>query len=256
MFMFPPPDLAQVKLSESIGDTRHSDDELSSAQQGRKSFDKTGSVTVIGGRHTLHQAQQYVLLDESAVAPGTKTARQKATPMTTSLHLPTATSSTLAKTSSPVSSEASLFSEERSTSTATTASSHAVGEGTNMTNWFNTLPNQQLKFDLQSLNLHLSMRISEILACAEAMWEWVCEHQDAQSRRGQPQMYKGNFQSRPSGDADRFSTELVGMSRSEFDILLTRFELCVLVFFLWGGGGVNSRLINLGGVVTCTTAST
>ncbi|KAH9065482.1 hypothetical protein EDB87DRAFT_1555929 [Lactarius vividus] len=227
MFMFPPPDLAQVQwqLSQPIGETSHSDGELRSVQPSRKYADKTGPVTVIGGRHILHQAQQYVLLDESAVAPGTKTARQKATPTTTTSHLPTTpgtpTKSSFPSTSSRVSSEASVFSEERSTSTTTTAYSHAVGEDTNMASWFNTLPNQRLKFDLQNLNLHLSMRIMEILACTEAMWEWVCEYQDT---RRQPQMYKGNSQSRPTGDADKFRTELVGMSRSEFDVLSTRFE--------------------------------
>jgi hypothetical protein len=261
MFMFPPPDLAQVQvqLLPSSGDTSHSDGELKSAQPCRNFLDKTGSVTMIGGRHILHQAQQYVLLDESAVAPGTKTARQKATATTTSPPLPTDTSSTGNPTkisfpsiSSPTPSEASLLSEERSTSTSTTAYSHAVGEDTDIANWFNTLPNQRLKFDLQSLNLHLSMRITEVVACAEAMWEWVCDYQDTRSRRGQPHMSKGNFQSRPTaGDADRFSTELVGMSRSEFDVLLARFELCVLGF-----RGLNSRLITLDGAVTCTTAST
>src|SRR6266702_38070 len=244
MFMFPPPDFARVKrqLSQSIGDTKHSDGELRSTQQSRKYFDKTGPVTVIGGRHILHQAQQYVLLDESAVAPGTKTARQKTTPTTSTSHLPTATSSastptksSFPSTSSRVSSEGSLFSEERPTSTTPTAYSHAVSEDTNMASWFNTLPNQRLKFDLQNLNLHLSMRIMEILACKEAMWEWVCEYQDTRrSHHGQPQMYKGNSQTRPSGDADRFRTELVGMSRPEFDVLFTRFELCVLGFFFFG----------------------
>jgi hypothetical protein len=262
MFMFPPPDLAraQCQLSPSSGDTSNSDGELKSAQPSRSFFDKTGSVTMISGRHILHQAQQYVLLDESAVAPGTKTARQKATPTTTSSHLPTATSSAGTPTrigfptiSSPASSEASLVSDERSTNTSATAYSHTVGEGTDMGNWFNTLPNQRLKFDLQSLNLHLSMRITAVLACAEAMWEWVSEYQDTRSRRGQPQMMsKANSQSRPTaGDTDRFSTELVGMSRSEFDVLLARFELCVLdVFFGW------TRLITLGDAVTCMTALT
>lgn len=260
MFMFPPPDLAQTQwqILPSSGDSNNPDAELKSAQPNRSFSDKTGSVTMICGRHILHQAQQYVLLDESAVAPGTKTARQKTTPTSTSSHLPTATGSAGTPTkigfptmSSPASSEASLVSEECSTST--TAYSHTVGEGTDIGNWFNTLPNQRLKFDLQSLNLHLSMRITAVIACAEAMWEWVCEYQDTRSRRGQPQMMpKANSHSRPiAGDTDRFSTELVGMSRSEFDVLLTRFELCVLVFsFSW------TRLIILGNAVTCMTALT
>ena len=241
MFMFPPPDLARVQcqLLPSGGDTSHSDGELRSAQPSRNFSDKTSSVTMISGRHILHQAQQYVLMDESAVAPGTKTARQKAIPAMNSPHLPTASNSVGTPTkigfptiSSPTSSEASLLSEERSTDTSTTAYSHAIGGDTDIANWFNTLPNQRLKFDLQSLNLHLSMRVTAVLACAEAMWEWVCEYQDTRTRHGQPQMSKGNSQSRlPAGDTDKFSTELVGMSRPEFDVLLTRFELCVLGIF-------------------------
>ncbi len=248
MFMFPPPDLAHIKqqLSHSIGDTNHSDPELRSTH-----FAKSGSVTVIGGRDILHQAQQYVILDESAVAPGTKTARQKATPTTISSQPPTRTNSVDTQTkirfpSIPsLVSSGSLFSEDRSTSTY----SHAVGVDMNIASWFNTLPNQRLKFDLQSLNLHLSMRITEILACSEAMWEWVCEYQDAlHTHRGQT--HKSNPQSRPSTDAGRFTSELVGLSRSEFDVLLTQFELCVFKFCCGG------LLINLGGAVTCTTAST
>jgi hypothetical protein len=98
----------------------------------------------------------------------------------------------------------------------------------------NTLPNQRLKFDLQSLNLHLSTRVTEILACAEAMWEWICEYQDTRrSHRGQQlHMHKEHSQLRNAhpgerGGVHRFSTELIGMSRAELDVLLTRFELCV-----------------------------
>jgi hypothetical protein len=105
----------------------------------------------------------------------------------------------------------------------------------------NTLPNQRLKFDLQSLNLHLSIRVTEILACAEAMWEWVCNFQDLQQpHRGQQShthMYRDysmmrNVHSGEKAGTHRFSNELIGLSRAEFDVLLTRFELCVCFFYL------------------------
>jgi hypothetical protein len=139
--------------------------------------------------------------------------------------------------SSLVSTETFLLSEEHSTtSTAPTAYSQIAGDNIDPTSYLNTLPNQQLKFDLQSLNLHLSTRVTEILACAEAMWDWICEYQDTRrSHRGQQHhMHKGHSQLRNAhperGGAHRFSAELVGMSRAEFDVLLTRFELCVTCF--------------------------
>jgi hypothetical protein len=38
------------------------------------------------------------------------------------------------------------------------------------------LPSTTLNHDLKSLNLHLALRTAEILACSEAMWEWVLEY--------------------------------------------------------------------------------
>ncbi|KAH7908054.1 hypothetical protein BJ138DRAFT_1013523 [Hygrophoropsis aurantiaca] len=57
------------------------------------------------------------------------------------------------------------------------------------------LPNEMLSVDLRSLNLHLQLKVKEILGCSEAMWEWVCQHENP------------------------------AMTRSEFDDLLVRFEL-------------------------------
>src|SRR5262245_61991084 len=34
-----------------------------------------------------------------------------------------------------------------------------------------------LSFDLRTLSIHLALRATEILACAEAMWDWVTEYQ-------------------------------------------------------------------------------
>lgn len=41
----------------------------------------------------------------------------------------------------------------------------------------NAFPNQGTEIDVRSLNLHLRVRVVEILGCSEAMWEWVREFQ-------------------------------------------------------------------------------
>lgn len=105
------------------------------------------------------------------------------------------------------------------------------------------LPNHVMKFDLRSLNLHLACRVAEVLACSEAMWEWVLEYQakadDAKrlaANRSVP-ISKTNVtdisaprsssvqppESTPS--AGGFHNQLVDMSREEFDILLFRFDM-------------------------------
>jgi len=231
MFMFPPSDLEGVKQqpSRSKDEKGISEGKAMSAQLLHKDPGKTTSATMIGPRQILNHTQRYVFLDESAVAPSTMTARQKASSSTS--HLP-CNAGTLIQTSFPsisvpISSGPSLLSEEFLTNLVPTTEHDTDGA-----RWLNTLPNQHLRFDLQSLNLHLSTRVTEILACAEAMWEWVCEYQDAQrSARGQQaHLHKDHSQLRNAhpgerGDTQRFSTDLAGMSRAEFDLLLTRFEL-------------------------------
>jgi hypothetical protein len=41
----------------------------------------------------------------------------------------------------------------------------------------NRLPNKHLKIDLRTLNLQLALRVKEVLACSESMWEWVIGYQ-------------------------------------------------------------------------------
>lgn len=236
MFMFPPLDLTGVKqqLSRSTDEGGASESTSRSIQRSHTVSGKSTSATLIGGRQILDHSQQYVILDESAVGPGTTTARQKASSSSsstgTTAGLPTLT--TFPSFSALVSPESPPLSEKRSRSAGPTASSQVAGDDVDAASRLNTLPNQRLKFDLQSLNLHLSTRVTEILACAEAMWEWICDYQDTQrSPRGQPHMHKEHSQLRNAhpdlGGTHRFSTELIGMSRAEFDVLLTRFELCV-----------------------------
>ncbi|KAI0036507.1 hypothetical protein K488DRAFT_81951 [Vararia minispora EC-137] len=80
----------------------------------------------------------------------------------------------------------------------------------------NRLPNKTLAFDLQSLNLHLSTRVTEIIACREAMWEWVGRWRE--TRRGR----RGREREREPGP---FGPELLEMTRADFDALLRRFEM-------------------------------
>ena len=231
MFMFPPPDFKQQHSRST--DDRGTSESMSNIQRSHIGSGKSASATLIGGRQILDNSQQYVILDESAVGPGTITTRQKAP--SGFLHLSSTATNIVFPTSnsSLISSQTFPLSEEHSTSAAAAAYSQIARED-DAASWLNTLPNQQLKFDLQSLNLHLSTRVTEILACAEAMWEWICEYQDTRrSHRGQQlHMPKEHSQLRNAhpGErvgAHRFSTELIGMSRAEFDVLLTRFELCV-----------------------------
>ncbi|KIK93374.1 hypothetical protein PAXRUDRAFT_517629 [Paxillus rubicundulus Ve08.2h10] len=73
------------------------------------------------------------------------------------------------------------------------------------------LPNSTLEIDLRTLNLHLTLRVKEILTCAEAMWDWVVD-----------------FQARMRG-VEREPTEVYsvigGLTRAEFDDMLVRFDL-------------------------------
>ena len=236
MFMFPPTDLTGVKemLLQSTDERGAS----RSAQYGHKDSGKASSATLIGRRQILNQTQQYVVLDQSAIAPGTITARQKVPSgplrlLSTTSNADTPTQSNFPSISALVSPETSL-SEEHSENFAPTTYPHTARGDIDTASWLNTLPNQRLKFDLQSLNLHLSTRVTEIIACAEAMWEWVCKFQDSQRphRGQQPYMYREHSLSRNvhPGErvgANRFNNELIGLSRAEFDVLLARFELCV-----------------------------
>jgi hypothetical protein len=104
----------------------------------------------------------------------------------------------------------------------------------------NMLPNQNIEMDLRTLNLHLHARVAEILACAEAMWEWVqaFQHREQDKARGRvvaetrkpdetgATMYPpiGDVSQRLGPDVKR---ELLGMNRERFDELLAWFRLCV-----------------------------
>jgi hypothetical protein len=94
------------------------------------------------------------------------------------------------------------------------------------------LPNAQFwNFDLRTLHLHLALRTTEVLACAEAMWAWVVEFQT--KRRKSKTVTKTAGPRSPVAvaavdDLD-MSREVIialeSMTRAEFDGLLMDFDL-------------------------------
>ncbi|KAF8631703.1 hypothetical protein AX15_002251 [Amanita polypyramis BW_CC] len=99
------------------------------------------------------------------------------------------------------------------------------------------LPNGQLQLDLKTLNLHLAMRIEEVSACAESMWEWVTEEQRTIANISQEHnrlMATNRSISRPrtsfSSNVSERTIEntprdkIAYMTRDDFDGLLTNFR--------------------------------
>ncbi|KAI5989071.1 hypothetical protein EDD15DRAFT_2171973, partial [Pisolithus albus] len=74
-----------------------------------------------------------------------------------------------------------------------------------------TMNGLMMDVDLRTLNLHLAIRVKEILGCAEAMWDWVVDYQ-TKTKEGKRE---------PRGAYIAISE----LSRTEFDELLAKFEL-------------------------------
>ncbi|KZT64915.1 hypothetical protein DAEQUDRAFT_769258 [Daedalea quercina L-15889] len=99
------------------------------------------------------------------------------------------------------------------------------------------MPISAIKFDARTLNLHLSMRVQEVLACAEAMWEFVEALQkkaDLDPSERAPSLsssqcsYTGSDSSKPPRPAHKTTRdpkwkELFYLRRVDFDALLRRF---------------------------------
>ena len=93
----------------------------------------------------------------------------------------------------------------------------------------NPLPNKTINFDPRSLNLLLALRVQEVLACAEPMWDWVVDFQDSVTRSAK------TIGPRRTSDHITFASSrrrrhpkqdaLMELTREQFDELLTRFEL-------------------------------
>jgi hypothetical protein len=98
------------------------------------------------------------------------------------------------------------------------------------------LPNSSLNFDLRTLNIHLALRATEILACAEAMWDWVTEYQEriqmietGRKRAGSVDGGESHPSLTMADDSTSLDVEaksaLETMTRAEFDSILTNFDL-------------------------------
>ncbi|KAH9889995.1 hypothetical protein C8Q73DRAFT_147103 [Cubamyces lactineus] len=93
----------------------------------------------------------------------------------------------------------------------------------------NPLPNKTINFDPRSLNLLLALRVQEVLACAEPMWDWVVDFQDSVTRSAK------TIGPRRTSDHITFASSrrrrhpkqdaLMELTREQFDELLKRFEL-------------------------------
>lgn len=77
----------------------------------------------------------------------------------------------------------------------------------------NQLPKPSFQIDLCTLNLHVALRTAEVLACAEAMWDWVAEVQNAAKVQD----------SSPSAITRSIQT----LSKSDFKSLINKYEMCV-----------------------------
>lgn len=82
------------------------------------------------------------------------------------------------------------------------------------------LPNGTMEVDLRTLNVHLALRVREVLGCAEAMWEWVVGYQRRMATN--PRLGAGVG---AGADGIMVMRTIQRMSRAEFDELLVRFEL-------------------------------
>lgn len=92
-------------------------------------------------------------------------------------------------------------------------------------------PKKTLEVDLKSLHMHLSLRVVETLACAEAMWEWVLAEQERYAESTKRQQNRSESRA-PAYDERNEEEDLQMMairmmSREDFDYCLSRFEMCV-----------------------------
>ncbi|KAF4617321.1 hypothetical protein D9613_006139 [Agrocybe pediades] len=112
--------------------------------------------------------------------------------------------------------------------------SHSVLDGAPSARPKTNLPNQTLNIDLRTLNLHLSIRAKEILACSEEMWEWVEEVQLAEKMKDEEKRFKGTNEHHLGGLSDSASisssveftnSAILDMTREDFDALLLNFHI-------------------------------
>ncbi|KIP04682.1 hypothetical protein PHLGIDRAFT_36807 [Phlebiopsis gigantea 11061_1 CR5-6] len=98
----------------------------------------------------------------------------------------------------------------RALSAASLAAMHAARDIT---------PLAAMTCDLRTLNMHLALRVREILACAEEMWRFVLAYQERHI--GADATVRG----RGAAARRAFDEDLAQLHREEFDEMLVRFRL-------------------------------
>ena len=93
----------------------------------------------------------------------------------------------------------------------------------------NPLPNKTVNMDPRTINLLLTLKVNEILACAEPMWDWVVDFQESVGQAKSPNtafrpadssvLRPSRRRRHPKQDA------LMGLTRLDFDALMKRFDL-------------------------------
>ncbi|KAG6868966.1 hypothetical protein C0993_006488 [Termitomyces sp. T159_Od127] len=106
------------------------------------------------------------------------------------------------------------------------------------------LPNTSVHVDAKTLSMHLALRVAEIVACSEAMWEWV-QRFSAKVKARREREAAGRPASRPcrsgsgsiemptrrsnvsiaTGTPDPFESSILDLTREDFDGLVSRFEM-------------------------------
>ncbi|KAH9851526.1 hypothetical protein C2E23DRAFT_732734 [Lenzites betulinus] len=93
----------------------------------------------------------------------------------------------------------------------------------------NPLPNKTINFDPRSINLLLTLRVQEIIACAEPMWDWVVDFQETGVRSPAAMTSRRTSSQHPLKPPRRRhhpkEEALMNLTRAQFDELLKRFEL-------------------------------
>lgn len=93
------------------------------------------------------------------------------------------------------------------------------------------LPNTSLNFDLRTLKLHLTMRLTELMQLKETMWEWVVTEQSKQKKQqelqGQSARERSNSQARRKRLTTRESLreEMLQLNRDDLNVYFARFKM-------------------------------
>lgn len=102
------------------------------------------------------------------------------------------------------------------------------------------LPNPNLNADIKTLNMHLCLRMMDILECSESMWEWVVQYQSNIVKRSDngagkhitsedviwPMQSETSLNSTLSVDSNESVMDgIAEMTRDDFEMLLINFEL-------------------------------